>query len=801
MNISLNWLKKYIDLEGVSVDTIEEKLTTSGLEVEEIIDQNKNFENFVVGYVKEKKQHSNADKLSVCIVTDGTVDYNVVCGAPNVDAGQKIAFAKVGAVVPNGGFEIKKAKIRGEVSLGMICAEDELGLGDDHSGIIVLDDTLEVGTPLADALGMNDVIIEISITPNRADALSHIGVARDLAALLKQPLRLPEIEIEEVGTESAELASIEIENTDSCKRYVGKVVTDVEIKDSPDWMKKCLTAIGLRPINNVVDVTNFVLHEIGQPLHGFDLDQLAGKKIIVKNAKAGEKFVTLDSKERELKDTDLMICDAEKNVAIAGVMGGENSEVTETTKNILIESAYFDPSSIRKTSKLLGLSTDASYRFERGCDPNISLWAAKRAAQLLAEVSGGKVCKGEIDVYPYVVEPKICEVRYARITKILGFEIPVEEVKDCFGKLGFEILEETEEKLKVSVPTFRHDIEREIDLIEEVARIHGYDDIPAVEKIFVTLDAKVDEAMFVNKARETVIGLGFNEIVTNSLLNEDIASVFGNPISVLNPQNQGMTHLRPSLIPGSLQTISKNLKVKENSLKFFEVGHTFNQLEKKEIKDFEDFTEIENIQIAICGKAANTEWFASERNFDFFDLKGFVNEFEAKLGLAVSLKDNYITESDEIFEYSFTKSFKKNIVGKGGKVNSKLLSRFDIEQDVFIFSFNITALKELTVGKKKFQELLKYPKVIKDFAFILDKSVSNEKVISVISNETSNLLKNIKLFDIFESKNLGEGKRSLAYQLEFYDSKRTLTEEEVDKEFRKAIEVVKSKLNGELRGE
>ncbi len=511
MKVSLNWLKDYIDLSNYTADEIVDKLTTSGLEVDEVIDQSKQFDKFVVGYVKERIKHPDADKLSLCKVFDGTEDLAIVCGAPNVDAGQKIALAKVGAVVPNGGFEIKKAKIRGEKSFGMICAEDELGLSEDHAGIMVLDESLEAGTPLADALGLNDVVMDIDITPNRADAFSHYGIARDLSAILGLELKELPLNLKEEEFKSEDLASVEIKNEIDCPRYVAKVVKDVTVKESPEWLQKRITAIGLRPINNVVDVTNYILHDLGQPLHAFDLDQLAGKKIVVKSAGDQKKFVTLDSKERELLPTDLMICDGEKPVAVAGVMGGENSEVTEATKDVLIESAYFRPSAVRKTAKKMGISTDASFRFERGCNPEIVVYAAKRAAELIAELGEGKIAAGEIDAYPKEIEHRKVEIRFSRIHDVLGYKVENEKVKEIFKSLQLTILEEKENGLLVDVPPFRHDIEREIDLIEEVARVFGYDNIPSVQKIGITLEKKIDQSKGNEELRENLVSLGLNK--------------------------------------------------------------------------------------------------------------------------------------------------------------------------------------------------------------------------------------------------------------------------------------------------
>jgi phenylalanyl-tRNA synthetase beta chain len=800
LKVSVNWLKQYVDLEGISVDELVEVLTTAGLEVDEVIDQKKQFENFVVGYVKETKKHPNADKLTLCVVSDGDNDYNVVCGAPNVDKNQKVPFAKVGAVVPEGSFEIKKAKIRGEESKGMICSEKELGLGDDASGILVMDESLEEGTPLSEAIGANDVILDIEFTPNRADALSHVGIARDLAAIFDKEVKVPEVALSEINEKSSDFADVEIENPEGCPRYVAKVVRDIEITESPGWLKQRLLNIGLRPINNVVDVTNFILYEIGQPLHAFDLDNLAGNKIVVRRAGNDNKFVTLDSKERTLQPDDLMICDARKPVAIAGVMGGENSEVSENTKNILIESAYFNPSSIRKTSKLLGLSTDSSYRFERGCDPEITKFAAQRAADLIAEIGKGKVAAGEIDEYPEPLKRKQVQLRISRITKVLGFEIPNDTVRQILEKLELKILVDSDDTLLIEVPLFRHDIEREIDLIEEVARIYGYDKVPEAEKAAITLEAKIDQSEPDDKLRNILAGLGLNEIITNSLLREDIAVKFGNPIKVLNPQSIDMSHTRPSLLPGALMTVAKNIKVRETNLQLFEIGKIFNRKHDQAIQKFEDFDEEEHLLITITGKTGEDEWYGKARDIDFYDLKGIVDEFLTENSLDNILIDSYYNTSNKQFEYYYEKRYDNNLIGIGGKIDQKLLKEFEIEQPVFVFDFNLDALRKVPAWETKFAELLKFPKVIRDVAFVVDKNIDAGTVINNIRKNSSNLLQNIKLFDIFESESLGKHKKSLAFQLDYFDTKRTLKEEEVDKDFWNMIDKVKTKLQAELRG-
>ncbi len=531
MKVSLNWLKEYVALDGISVKEISNKLTMSGLEVEDIVEQNEIYKNFVVGYVKDTKEHPNADKLSLCTVSTGTEDFEVICGAPNVEKEQKVVFAKIGAIIPKGKSQLGKAKIRGIESFGMLCSEAELELSDSREEIMVLDKHLKEGTPITEALSLNDVIMEISITPNRADALSHIGVARDLAVLLKCKLKIPRIKFSKSSIPRNEQVSVKILDTGNCPRYVAKVVKNITVKDSPEWLKSKLIAIGLRPINNVVDTTNFVMYETGQPLHAFDLKKLRGREIIVKSTSEESVFKTLDSKNRKLPAGTLMICDADKSIAIAGVMGGENSEISNQTVDIVIESAYFNPSSIRRTSKILGLSTEASYRFERGCDPNNALYAAQRAAQIICELSGGEVAEGEVDVYPQKINECEVRLRINRVNKLLGYDIEKKKILYILIGLGFEITFESDDELHLKVPTYRPDVEREADVIEEIARINGYDNIPTIEKISITLDRKHDESEFAGKVRNIAAGLGFYEMINNPLQSEKTASLIGNKIN------------------------------------------------------------------------------------------------------------------------------------------------------------------------------------------------------------------------------------------------------------------------------
>ncbi|MCO6446089.1 MAG: phenylalanine--tRNA ligase subunit beta [Ignavibacterium album] len=800
MKILLSWIKELVNLEGITTDEIVSKLTMSGLEVEDVINQANLYKSFVVGFVKETEKHPNADKLTICKVFDGKEVLQVVCGASNVKAGQKIVFAPIGTEIPNGNFVIKKAKIRGVESNGMICAEDELLLSDDHSGIMVLDENLETGTPITEALNLNDVILDIAITPNRPDALSFIGVARDLAALFDRDLRMPEVTYSDKGEDAGKEASVIIEDAINCPRYIAKVIRNVQIKESPEWLKDRLEKIGLRPRNNIVDITNFVLYECGQPLHAFDLDKLADKKIIVKSTKTEKDFTTLDSKERKLPVNTLMICDGKREVAIAGVMGGENSEITESTKNILIESAYFNPSSVRKTSKALALSTDASYRFERGTDPNITKFAAERCASLIEQLADGKIVDGLIDVYPKVILPKEIKLRFSRTAKILGYEVSHNKIKTILSRLGLVIKVLDDDNLLVSVPTYRPDIEREIDLIEEIARINGYDNIPTVPKINITLEQKHDETEIDETIRQVACGLGLFEMINNPLQSENDVKIFGNPVKVSNPLSVDMEYLRTTLISGALLTVSRNLRQGVKEINLFEIGNVFNKKTENGIKSFDDFSENQNLLFLISGKEQLKGWNISEKESDIFNLKGIVDSFLLKLSLDNVLIDSYYSNANEIFAYYFTKNYNNAEFGSGGIIKKEVLKQFDINQDVYCFEFNLTELKNLNIKRKRFTEPLKYPKIIRDIAFIFDESVKYLDIKDFIKKKSSQLLKEVSVFDLFESELLGQGKKSIAFTLEYYDYNRTLTEEEVEKDFNNLITLVSKEFNAQLRG-
>jgi phenylalanyl-tRNA synthetase beta chain len=799
LKISLNWIKDYVNLDGIKTEEIIDKLTMSGLEVEDYVDESQKYSGIVVGLVKEVQKHPDADKLTVCTVFDGQSDLQVICGAPNVAKGQNVVFAQIGSIIPKGEMQIKKVKIRGVESNGMICAEDEMELSDDHSGIIVLEGQFEAGTPISEALNLNDVILDIAITPNRPDALSHIGVARDLAAIFNRELRTPKLDFKESQQNINQLATVEIEDKINCPRYSASVVTGVKIKESPDWLKNKLENIGLRPINNVVDVTNFILHELGQPLHAFDLDKLAKQKIVIRSIKSEMKFTTLDSKSRVLPSGTMMICDGEREVAIAGVMGGENSEVTESTKNILIESAYFNPKSIRKTSKNLQLATDSSYRFERGTDPSNTVFAAQRASQLIAELTGGEIAKSVIDEYPTKKRNLEVTIRFSHMRKLLGYEISKAEVIKIFQKLGINLLKDLGDSLEVVVPTFRPDIEKEADLIEEVARIAGYEKIPVVEKVSITLNKRKDEFGFEDSVRETSVALGLNEMVNNPLIPKTNSEITGTPIEISNPQSFDMAYLRTSLLVSALPAISNNINKGEKDISVFEIGKTFIKLKSK-IDNFSDFEEKKKLLIILSGKKQRRQWYSEEEEFDIYDLKGVIKSFFDKFSLDNVLNDSYNSSQNKIYDYQFTINFNNSVLGIGGELKNDVLKKFDIDQPVFAFEAELDDLERFIKGKREFQNLLKYPKVLRDFAFLFDKSVKYASVKDFILKESGDILQSVELFDLFESKEIGTDKKSMAFSLEYYDFERTLTDDEVDKDFQSLINKITANFNAILRG-
>ena len=798
MKVSLNWLKNYIDISNYSPLDLKNILTNSGLEVEAIEEIGKSLEGFVVGEVVSKEKHPNADKLSVCKVNDGKEIHQVICGAPNVEAGQKIIFAPLGVVIPGIGEKLKKAKIRGVESFGMICSEMELGLGEDHTGIVVLDNNAPVGVPVNEFLGLNDFVFEIGITPNRPDALSHIGIARELSAITKKKFVFPKIDFDESEERIEKYLKVEIENEIDCPRYCARIVRNVKVKESPQWLKNYLTNVGIRPINNIVDVSNFVMLELGQPLHTFDARLIDGGKIIVKNAEDNEKFVTLDGKERILDSSMLMICDAVKKIAIAGVMGGANSEISENTKDVIIESAYFNPKSIRRTSKKLGLSTESSYRFERGVDYKNTLIAANRAAQLIAELAGGEIVGGYIDENPVKFEDVEVELRVSRTNKILGIELSREIISDILQRLGIQVQKSNGDVLICTIPSFRPDLTREIDLIEEVARIYGYDKIPGDSRINFEISIDKIQQRLEDKIREILTGYGLYEVMNNTLLSEDEAN-FDNlkSVKILNPISQELSHLRPSLIPGLLKTVALNHRFSEHDLQLYEIGRVM-IARKEKVSGVDDYLELERLGICLTGKLIDKNWKENAIVSDIFYLKGIVEALLEKLALENVNFTSYYASENEFYSIEIKTFIGKTYIGSLYKMNENYLKKFDIEKPVYVAEFDLGLLRSLPKSMVVFKRLSNYPKIERDISFFVDNEVPYEKIEKLIWNSADKLLINVYLFDLYFDPKKSD-KKSLAIRLEFQSYEKTLTAEEVDTRVNKITSALEKEFNIQLR--
>ncbi|MEP0005187.1 MAG: phenylalanine--tRNA ligase subunit beta [Balneola sp.] len=799
MKISYNWLQEFIDLD-LSPEELADKLTLIGLEVEEIEEFGSTLEGVIVGEVLETKAHPNADRLKVCTVDLGDEKVQIVCGADNVAEGQKVPVATVGSTLPikldDGSFlTLRKAKLRGEESHGMICAEDELGLGTDHDGIMVLDPSHETGTPISDIFDLyQDTIIEIAITPNRPDATCHLGVARDIAAALDLELVKPAVKVPESSNTSD--YSIEIES-DKCHRYVGKLVKNVTIEDSPKWLQDKLTAIGLRPVNNVVDITNYVMYELGQPLHAFDFDNLNDGKIIIKEFDKEIEFETLDHIKRKCEPGTLFICDGNGPVAIAGVMGGLHSEVSDSTTDILIESAYFDPGSIRKTSKQQTLQTDASYRFERGIDPNLQAIAAQRTADLIIEVCGGEAEAGITDIHPVKTETHQLTLRKSYVNRLLGTDLSVEEITQIVNGLELDVVSKDEDTITFDIPTFRPDLEREVDLIEEVGRLFDYNKIGSKNQgIFVSTEPLTDWELLLSKTRDVGVQLGFKEIYSNSLISQKEALNFVSEeqmIETLNPLNKDMSTMRPSLMHGFLKSASYNFNRKAETIRFFEVGNVFLQSEDATYHD--GINEQTHLLFGLSGLKNSEHWTGKATPFSIFDIKSEVNAFFTKLGLAGSIKIKAIDEN------SLTYSFKKIELGKVSAVAHTLLDVYDIEHQTYVAEFSLDKISEALAKHKakSFTPIPKFPAFEFDFAVIVEQEVSAGDLMSSIKSNAGNTLKNIDIFDVFEGESIGEGNKSIAFRLNFIDPNKTLNIKEVEPIIQRVVKSLEKQFSAKLR--
>jgi phenylalanyl-tRNA synthetase beta chain len=777
-----------------------------GLEVESFEDFAKKYEHFVVGEVLEKVKHPKADRLSLCKVNVGSVVYDIVCGAPNVAAGQKVCVATIGAVIPHDQhdpdgkpFVITKAKIRGIESNGMLCSVRELGLGDDASGILVLDATAKPGTPLAEFLGMNDVVYEVGITPNRGDCLSHIGVAREVGVIADKKITMPVVEFKESATPTSQVAAVEILDAERCPRYSARVLRNVKIAPSPKWLQDRLTAVGIRSINNVVDVTNLVLMETGHPLHAFDLDNLAGHKIIVKTASEGQKFITLDSKERILKSDTLMICDGERPVAIGGVMGGENTEISNTTMNVLLEGAYFDPANIRRTSKYLGLSTEAAYRFERGADVNMTVFAVNRAAQLIQELAGAEILKDVIDVYPVKRKPATIAVRVARVNAVIGISLSVSQISSLLEKIELKADTTSQNELLVTIPSFRNDIIEEIDVIEEVARVFGYNNIETKTHASIDFTQTIRTDRFQNELREYLIGAGFHEILSISLQEERVAFLGGvQPIKVLNPVSAEMEALRTSLIPGALRIAKHNLNHGVKDLRLFEIGNVFSFQDTGNPLKLENYLEEERLLVVLSGSYQTVSYGQAVRKTDLLDIKGEVSALLSKFNLdnyRFIYYDNPKTLTDPRIDIEINGTYG----GFFGKVQKHIAHALDLDEEVFVCELSVSVIRDAWVRERKFSPLPKFPVVTRDLAFTVDVATPQQLIEDVIREVGRPLLQSVVLFDMYIGQQTGDSKKSVAYAMEFQAADHTLIDEEVDTAVKKIVEAVQQRCGGVVR--
>ena len=782
MLVSLKWLEDYIDLD-ISAEELADRLTMAGLEVEAVQTIAPKFSGVVVAKILSVRPHPNADNLSLCGVTDGAKTYPIVCGAKNIRAGNVVPLAKAGAVIP-GGYTIKSTTLRGESSEGMLCSEAELEIGEDASGILQLPADMTLGTPLEEALDLGDTVLDVSVTPNRSDCLSMIGIAREVAALTGKKMTMPDAKVRESGPDARLLSSVTIEDADLCPHYTARLIQNVSIGETPVWMKTRLEAAGLRAINNVVDVTNFVMLEMGQPLHAFDFRFLEEGRIVARKSKPGEEFVSLDEKSRLLPENTLLICDGKKPVAIAGIMGGLNSEVKEDTRTILLESAYFNPASIRRSSRRLGMPTDAAFRFERGIDPEGVVRALDRAARLIAELSGGEVCKNRLDEYPAKIKAiENIPLRLNRIRQVIGTDVPAREAVRILKSIGMTLRREGKGIYRVTPPSFRVDIEREIDLMEEIARLYGYDRVPStLPLVSVTETEEIPRLALEERILRLLTGAGYSEIINYSFTSPACADALGLPpadqrrgfVVIKNPLTEDQSVMRTTLAYGLLETLKKNIHNASFNLKLFEMGKTFFKRPDGALP------EEKNILAAlIVGKAADDLW-GSKISVDFYDLKGCLENIfqDLKLGSC-----RCRTETQEPFLHPGQSCgvYRDDVrIGFLGKVHPDVQKRMDIKSDAYLFEITLDLLGNVLDRPIRYREISKFPAVLRDVAFVVPESMESEKMLEIVLRQHEDLLENVSVFDIYSGKGLEERTKSLGLRFSYRASDRTLTDAEIN---------------------
>jgi len=782
MLVSLKWLKDYIDLE-LTAQELADRLTMSGLEVDAIKTLAHNFSGVVVAKILSVRPHPGADKLSLCDVTDGTETYPVVCGARNIKAGDVVPLAKVGAVIP-GGYTIKSTVLRGEKSDGMLCSESELEIGDDASGIMQLPTSLTLGTLLETALNLGDTVLDVSITPNRSDCLSMIGMAREIAALTGKKIKMPALKIKESVEDISSLSSVSIVDAELCPRYSARMIKNVKIGDSPIWMKTRLEAAGLRAINNVVDATNFVMLEMGQPLHAFDFRFLEEGRIVVRKSKTGEVFVSLDEKSHILPDDSVLICDGKKPVAIGGIMGGLNSEVKNDTQVIFLESAYFNPSSIRRSSRRLAMPTDAAFRFERGIDPEGVIRALNRAAQLIADLSGGSICKNYIDEYPKKIKSvENIPLRLDRICEIIGTAIAAKDVVRILKSIGMIVRHGGKGKYLVTPPTYRVDIEREIDLIEEVVRLYGYDHVPVtLPAVSVTEMAVIPRLNLEERVRQLLIGSGYSEIINYSFTSPASVDYLCLPqdderrnfVVIKNPLTEEQSVMRTTMAYGLLESLKKNINNASFNLKIFEIGRIFLKRKAGELP------EEKNILAGLLSGKASEDLWGSKLNVDFYDLKGSLENIFYDLKLD---QCRYRAEISEPFLHpgqSCGLYEKETQIGYLGQAHPDVMQKMDIKSTAYLFEINLDLLVKQIKQRISYKEISKFPAVTRDVAFVIPASMEAEKMMEIVLSQREDLLENVGIFDIYVGKGLDEGAKSVGLRFSYRALDRTLTDTEIN---------------------
>ncbi len=802
MLLSLNWLKEIVNIESSSAE-LEGILTMLGLEVESVNKLSSKYDKFIVAEITQAEKHPAADKLTICQVNTGNEQLQVICGAPNVGVGQKVVFGTIGAVVPNGAFIIEKRKIRGVESNGMICSPAELELGEDSSGIWTLPENAPTGASFADYYGLNDTIFEIGITPNRPDCLSHLGVARELAAYYSTKVNMPRVEMYDSSDATLTKVKVTILAPEKCYRYTGAVIKNCKIGPSPEWMQKRLLNIGMRPINIAVDVTNYVLLEMGQPLHAFDMAHIKDREIIVRTASDGEKFTTLDEKERTLDSEMLMICDTERPIAIGGIMGGLNSEISNATTEILLESAFFSPASVRKTSKKLALQSQSSYRFERGVDIENVPVALMRAASLIAEYAGGELIPGFVDAYPRKHAPILVTLDFDKTRKLIGINISDDEICHILNRLNFATEERDDSQAVFKVPSYRVDVSYDVDLIEDIARLYNYDNIAPNYKSIIDFEhqsttPKLSVPPLRNKIRRFLVSNGFNEIITQNQVDPKSAEFFSeNSVVLANPLGEELSRMRTSLIPSVMKVISNNIRKGTRAFRIFEIGKVF-AYENSDNNFIEEISEKEHLAITLSGSPKPLQWAEQRDTVDFYDIKGIVEDFMS----AVKIPNYSFTDftSEPAFSpISLNIVVGKQQIGTFGKIDDKYLKNFDIEQVVFLAIINLETLYGKENTKYKYNKVTPYPGINRDLAFICDMTVKSTDVIDVISRNGGKFLVATDVFDQFIDKKLGDNKKSLAFALSFASMERTLTDDDIEPDISNICEAVENKFSGILR--